>query len=670
MRVISWNVQGLSTPATRDHLRDIIRTQNPDIIFLCETKLPIRFLNAKYLQPVRLFGGLVLMWKDGFVCDVVSCENNMIHAAIQSDPSQPEWLLSCMYGYCDYSKKKVQWGFIKDIGLNIAQPWILLEVGLEDLGFIGREHTWSNNNMGSDSKLLHLTQMGSDHCPIMLVTDYFQPKLWKPFKFFKTWLHDRSCAAEVAKAWGKSVQGSPGHKLIKRLQFTRITLSNWNKTHFGDVNQNVDSLQEQLSAIQALPFSQENTRKAVEVGRELDKWHRIQHDFHKQKSIDNFVKYMDYNTQYFHTLTKRKRDRYNIDSLRDANDDDNIILLLPPTNEEILKTVKGMESWSAPGPECFQAGFYKTQWNILGEDVCHMVKNFFSIKFLPKEINKTYISLIPKKNKACAPADFIPIGLCNTSYKIISKILVSRMKPLMERIISPYQAAYVSGRLINDNTMIAHELVHFMKKMEGASGWIALKLDMSKAFDRLEWPFLLKILQSFGFCEEWCQLIHQCISTTSLSVILNDDCLIFTQANLTSVNNLLQVLQDFNSQSGQIINFEKSSIFGIDFKVEPLHPNHFQLAFVSELIIPGTNNWNEPLLHILFTTDIVEKIKNMQLLQNEDDVMKWLPSIDGNFTVKSTYNKLMETRVQQQVSLNTVPKAVLKELWKMKCLTV
>ncbi|XP_026419489.1 uncharacterized protein LOC113315429 [Papaver somniferum] len=156
----------------------------------------------------------------------------MIHAAVQSDPSLPEWLLSCMYGYCNYAKKKAQWDFIKDIGLNISQPWvfmgdlnihlldntssvssssdsmvhsILQEIGLEDLGFLGKGHTWSSNNTGTgekrsridmslvnvewnsvfnDSKLLHLSQLGSDHCPIMLVTDYSQPKLWKPFKLF------------------------------------------------------------------------------------------------------------------------------------------------------------------------------------------------------------------------------------------------------------------------------------------------------------------------------------------------------------------------------------------------------------------------------------------------------------------------------------------------------
>ncbi|XP_026399238.1 uncharacterized protein LOC113295097 [Papaver somniferum] len=115
-----------------------------------------------------------------------------------------------------------------------------------------------------------------------------------------------------------------------------------------------------------------------------------------------------------------------------------------------------------------------------------MVKKFFSSKRLLKQMNKTYISLISKKSKPCTPSEFRPIGPCNTSYKIISKKLVRRMKPLMERIISPYQAAYASGRLINDSTIIDHDLIHSMKRKEGQVGWLDLKLDMSKAFDRLE----------------------------------------------------------------------------------------------------------------------------------------------------------------------------------------
>ncbi|XP_026410178.1 uncharacterized protein LOC113305335 [Papaver somniferum] len=170
----------------------------------------------------------------------------------------------------------------------------------------------------------------------------------------------------------------------------------------------------------------------------------------------------------------------------------------------------------------------------------------------------------------------------------------------MEKIISPYKAAYVSGRLISDNTVIAQEIIHSMKKKRGQIVWMGLKLDMSKAFERLEWSFLLKVLNYFGFSDDLCDLIHQCISTSTLSVLLNGSPsdefkptrgirqgdplspylfilameflsrhLVAAQQhktiqgikeNLTSVNNLPNLLNNFSTQSGQVINFEKSAV--------------------------------------------------------------------------------------------------------------
>ncbi|XP_026416911.1 uncharacterized protein LOC113312370 [Papaver somniferum] len=169
----------------------------------------------------------------------------------------------------------------------------------------------------------------------------------------------------------------------------------WSMLHFGDIHQKVDILQNQLSEIQQLLHSADNTSKDFEINDELKKWNQIQHDFHKQKYRDNFLKDMDNNTKYFHTLTKSKRARNNINSLKDPNgnwlhsrdelsnlltnrfkdistsmshniqehhynilptlvsEEENILLLIPPNDDEILSTLKSMENWSAPGSEGF-----------------------------------------------------------------------------------------------------------------------------------------------------------------------------------------------------------------------------------------------------------------------------------------------------------------------------
>lgn len=119
-----------------------------------------------------------------------------------------------------------------------------------------------------------------------------------------------------------------------------------------------------------------------------------------------------------------------------------------------------------------------------------------------KQLNHNFTALIPKINCPKSAADFRPISLCNVVYKIISKLLSSRLKPLLNRIISPNQTTFLSGRLITDNIVIAHELVDTMRKTRTQKGWMAVKLDMSKAFDRIEWSFLLGTLKKLGFCDE------------------------------------------------------------------------------------------------------------------------------------------------------------------------
>jgi hypothetical protein len=116
-----------------------------------------------------------------------------------------------------------------------------------------------------------------------------------------------------------------------------------------------------------------------------------------------------------------------------------------------------------------------------------------------REQNHTFIALIQKHLGASSVHHYRPINLCNIIYKIIFKLLANRLKPLLSKIISPFQIAFVSGCHIQDNSILAHEILNTLKSKRGRGGLMAVNIDMEKAFARMEWSFLLSILNKLGF---------------------------------------------------------------------------------------------------------------------------------------------------------------------------
>ena len=136
----------------------------------------------------------------------------------------------------------------------------------------------------------------------------------------------------------------------------------------------------------------------------------------------------------------------------------------------------------------------------MGIDVHQAVLSSLNSSSILKSINHTFITLIPKVNNPERVSNFQPISLCNMIYKIVSKVIANRLEPMLHSIISDTQSAFIANRLITDNILIAFKSLHHMKNnCIGKKGFIVLKLDMSKAYDRVKWIFLEKILLKMGF---------------------------------------------------------------------------------------------------------------------------------------------------------------------------
>jgi hypothetical protein len=275
------------------------------------------------------------------------------------------------------------------------------------------------------------------------------------------------------------------------------------------------------------------------------------------------------------------------------------------------------------------AVFYKKFWDMVGEKVTEEVLGVLNGGPMPAEWNDTCVVLIPKKDSPDCMKDLRPISLCNVVYKLISKVLANRLKLILDEIISPNQSAFVPGRLITDNILLAYECTHYMKtRKHGKDGYAAVKLDMSKAYDRVEWEFLERIMRKLGFHERWIRLVMGCISSVKYQVRVNgsltdvitpqrgmrqgdplspylfllcakgfssllnkaevrgelegiricngaprfnhllfaDDSLVLIKATRESAKSLQDLLQLYEVCSGQTINFDKSSVMSVQIQ--------------------------------------------------------------------------------------------------------
>ncbi|XP_028554324.1 uncharacterized protein LOC114580555 [Dendrobium catenatum] len=300
-----------------------------------------------------------------------------------------------------------------------------------------------------------------------------------------------------------------------------------------------------------------------------------------------------------------------------------------PYYEALLAAIK--KAWklqgcsnSSPGPDGFNFHFYKTGWHIIGPHLCRAIQSFSLKGYITRSVKNTAIALIPKSNHAESILDFRPISLCNTLYKIITKILAARLKHIMPQIINTSQAGFINKRISTDNVILGSEILGFFKRC-GRSNYMCAKLDIKKAFDSVSREFILLRLAQKGIPQEFIGWIKSCIMDVNFSICLDgalegfipsssglrqgcplspylfcfamdafsnlldssldgdvfepfkigdfkishllyaDDVLVFGKANVNNCNTLTNLLSKFASSSGLVVNTHKSTLI--------MHPN-------------------------------------------------------------------------------------------------
>jgi hypothetical protein len=192
----------------------------------------------------------------------------------------------------------------------------------------------------------------------------------------------------------------------------------------------------------------------------------------------------------------------------------------PITEQEVCNAINSLPSDKSPGPDGFTGRFYKICWSIIKEDLMAAVIAIWNRKFDNfHKLNSAFITLIPKKDNVDQVKDFRPISLVHSFAKLITKILASRLASWLNDLVSPNQNAFIKGRFIQDNFMLVQQTAKLLHQQRHPC--LMIKLDITKAFDSVSWPFLIEVMQNLGFGQIGRDIISGLLLTSSTRVLVN-----------------------------------------------------------------------------------------------------------------------------------------------------
>lgn len=189
--------------------------------------------------------------------------------------------------------------------------------------------------------------------------------------------------------------------------------------------------------------------------------------------------------------------------------------------EEVEEAVWGCEGNKCPGPDDFNFNFIKSCWNTIKDEIHQVLLQFHKNGKLPKAFTSSFVTIIGKTKNPRGLNEFRPISLIGCIYKIIAKILSSRLKGVFPGIIAPSQTAFLQRRQILDRVLVANEIINVAKNKKRRSAYM-FKVDFEKTYDSESWKYLDYIYATkMGFGEMWRMWMSACIFSCSVSVLVN-----------------------------------------------------------------------------------------------------------------------------------------------------
>ncbi|CAH9101719.1 unnamed protein product [Cuscuta europaea] len=526
---------------------------------------------------------------------------------------------------------------------------------------------WSANNITCNTHFFEM-EVDCDHCASLVTIGHNMRVGSRPFKFFNMWLKHEVFTNILTNHWFQDLHGTPQFRLACKLKRLKGPLKELNYNAFGHISEKAKAANIEYKRVHALlllsPLDEDIKNEVALAKKSALYLKKVEEDFFRKKAKANHLFQSDRGTKYFHSIVRKNVVKNSIMSIKLANGypttsldqvgcefvsfytdlfgssdpnveiDPDIILsgkcidsskatevIAPISDIEIKNVLFDIGDNKSPGPDGYTSAFFKHNWDIVGHDVILAVRGFFNSGKLLKQTNHTVVALIPKTSHDPSAADFRPISCTNVIYKVITKIIASRMIPCLPELIDPSQGAFIDGRLMLDNVFIAQELVkgYTRKRMSPRS---MIKVDLRKAYDTISWDFLKSVLLTIGFPTRFVQWIMECVSTSSYSISINgilhghikgkrglrqgdpmspllfvvcleyfsrllhmrnkvssfkfhpkcgklnishvayaDDRMLFSRGDYPSIKVLIDALEQFGTVSGLRVNFDKSNIF-------------------------------------------------------------------------------------------------------------
>ncbi|GJY07999.1 RNA-directed DNA polymerase, eukaryota [Tanacetum coccineum] len=298
----------------------------------------------------------------------------------------------------------------------------------------------------------------------------------------------------------------------------------------------------------------------------------------------------DENSKFFHGIINRKRANL---SIRGVMVDGEWAMELERliSNDEIRKAVWGCGEDKSPGPDGFTFDFFRKFWDLIGPDFCVAVDWFFEHCSFSRGCNSSFFSLIPKVPDPKFVTDYRPISLIGSLYKVVTKILATRLSVVISELVSDVQTVFVPSRQILDGPFIINELLSWCKHHKHQD--MVFKVDFAKAYDSIRWDYLDDVLRSFGFGVKWCSWIKGSLTLSMASILVNgspttkfqfhcifkgikidnavtishlfytDDAVFIGEWSDGNLNRIMHVLHCFSLASGLMINVKKSRLLGV-----------------------------------------------------------------------------------------------------------